>query len=231
MLIAVRGRVHPTVMNRMPRILTTLACVAGIILQAGAVEKIQIMGLFKDKAVVSVNGKQRVLKKGRPSPEGITLISADSKQAVLEIDGKQKSYTLGSHIGGSYAPPKDFPKVSIWPTSAGMYNVVGSINGYPVNFLVDTGATLIAMNKREAKRLGIDYLVVGEPGFSSTASGVVRTYYVLLDKVRVGDIELKNIRAGVIDADFPTEVLLGMSFLGRLDMQRQGRMLELRKKF
>lgn len=218
-------------MKKSLTILTASLLAAGIAAQVHAVKKVRVMGLFKDKAVVSIDGNQRVLKKGETSPEGVTLISADSKQAVLELNGERKSYALGSHIGAKFAPPKDHPKVTIWPSSAGMYTVVGSINGYPVNFLVDTGATLIAMNKHEAKRLGISYLLNGEPGLSSTASGVVKTYYVTLDKVRVGDIELKNVKAGVIDAAFPTNVLLGMSFLGRLEMQREGRMLELRKKY
>ena len=196
-----------------------------------AVEKITVLGLFKDKAIVKVDGKQRVLKVSEPSPEGILLISANSEEAVIEIDGITKSYGLGSHIATNFPTPAEGPVVQIWPDAYGMYSIVGNINSYPVTFLVDTGATLIAMNKNEARRLGLDYLVIGTPSQASTASGIVNTYHVTLKKVRVGDITLKDIKATVIDGDFPTEVLLGNSFLNRLDMRRDGKMLELKKKF
>ncbi len=195
-----------------------------------AVEKITVLGLFKDKAIVRIDGKQRVIEAGGSTPEGVKLVSADSEEAVLEVNGEVATYRLGTHIGTTYAKPKEGPSVQIWPDGLGMYSVVGSINGYPVNFLVDTGATLVAMNKHEARRLGIDYLVEGSPGMSSTASGMVATYYVRLKRVRIGDIALGEIPAAVIDGDFPADVLLGNSFLNRVHMRREGRMLELQKR-
>lgn len=207
-----------------------LTCTLAVSAALG-VEKVAVLGLFKDKAIVNIDGKQRVLAVGKTSPEGVTLISADSAGAVLEIDGRQATYKLGSHIASTFKPAPEKAAVRIWPDGGGMYLSTGSINGYPVKFLVDTGATYIAMNSREARRMGIDYLVDGRRGMSSTASGVVTTYYVTLDRVRVGDITLSDVQAAVIDGAFPTEVLLGNSFLNRLDMRREGRALELRKKF
>jgi aspartyl protease family protein len=216
--------------TRLVRRLLLLVMGAVWLVAAAGVEKLSVVGLFKDKAIVELDGKRRLLRAGETSPEGVKLVSADSKAAVLEIDGVQKTYELGSHIGSSFAEPKH-PAVRIWPTPNRMYTVVGSINGYPVDFVVDTGATLVSMSGREAKRLGIDYRVIGEPSLSSTASGVDKIYVVSLDKVKVGDIELRNIRGAVHDGDFPPMVLLGMSFLGRLDMQQDGPVLELRRKF
>lgn len=198
---------------------------------AAAVDKITVLGLFKNKAVVKIDGKQRLLKLDEPSPEGVKLISATSEEAVLEVDGETSTYKLGSHIGTQYAKPKEGPAVQVWPDEIGMYRIIGSINGYPVNFMIDTGATVIAMNKNEAKRLGIDYLVEGTPGAASTASGVVATYQVVLRKVKIGEVGLNDVHASVLDGDFPTDVLLGNSFLNRLDMQRKGKMMELRKKY
>ena len=151
-------------------------------------------------------------------------------EAVLEIDGEQKRYGLGGQIGGSYARSEQ-PKVRIWPTPNHMYLVTGSINGFPVDFIVDTGATLVSLSGREARRLGIDYRVVGTPGHSSTASGIEKIYLVKLDKVRVGDIELRDVQGAVHDGDFPPSTLLGMSFLGRLTMRQEGQVLELEKKY
>lgn len=204
---------------------------ATLCLPVSAVEKISVLGLFKDKAVLTIDGKRRVLSAGETSPEGVRLVSADSEAAVLEVDGQRGHYRLGSHISSTFTAPEAGAAAKIWPTPDGMYSVTGSINGYPVDFLVDTGATLVAMNRNQARRLGIDHRVEGEPGMSSTASGLARTWYVTLDRVRVGDIALRNVKAAVLDGDFPTEVLLGMSFLNRVDMRRDGRLLELRKKY
>ena len=202
--------------------------VALVAAPAAGVESVHVLGLFADRAIVSIDGKQRMLVKGETSPEGVTLVGATSESAVLEFDGQRRTLTLGRHITTVYRGPEPGLALQIWPTSQGMYRTVGSINGYPVNFLVDTGATLIAMSRAEARRLGIDYLVVGRPERARTASGVVATYAVTLARVKVGEIELREVAASVVDGDFPTEVLLGNSFLNRLEMRREGQMLELR---
>ncbi len=195
-----------------------------------AVEKVTVVGLFKDTAIVVIDGTRRLLRSGDTSPEGVSLISATSKEAVLEIDGKQQRYSLDGQISGSYTKPSQV-KVRIWPTPNNMYVVLGSINGYPVKFIVDTGATLVSMSGREAKRLGIDYLVTGRRGQSSTASGITEIFIVTLDRVKVGDIELRNVRGAVHDGDFPPATLLGMSFLSRLNMRQDGQALELELKY
>ena len=95
---------------------------------------------------------------------------------------------------------------------------------------MDTGATSIAMNSQVAARLGIDYKRIGKQGVSQTASGLVRTYNLKLAKVQVGEITMHNVDAGIIEGNFPTETLLGMSFLGQLDMKREGEKLELKQR-
>lgn len=197
---------------------------------AQAVESIVVLGLFKNKAIVKIDGKQRVLRQHKKSPEGVLLISADSDAAVLEIDGKRDTYTLGREISTHFSKP-DLVSVNLYRNEIGMYTTVGSINGLPVKFLVDTGATYIAMNGFQARRLGIDYLLSGKPSIVSTASGVERAYDVTLDKVTVGDITLNHIQAVVLDGPSPQDVLLGMSFLGKLEMRNTGQILELKKKF
>jgi len=196
-----------------------------------AIEKIVVLGLFKDKAVVNLDGKRRVLNIGKTSPEGATLISADSKEVVIEIDGIQKTYVLGTHISSSFTASSDSKKVTIGPDASGMYRVNGSINNYQVNFVVDTGASLISMNKHQAKRIGLNYRLDGEEGLSNTASGLDKVYLIKLQKVKVGDIELRDVQAAVHDGDYPVVILLGNAFLSRVDMNREGRILELEKKY
>ena len=204
-----------------------LAFCAGAALAA---VKVKVSGLFKDKAILVIDGRQRLMRAGETSPEGVKLVESNSTRAVIEIDGVQSSHVLGSHIDGGATEPES-RAVQIFPTRGNMYTVIGSINGYPVNFVVDTGATSVSMNSREARRLGIDYEVDGEPGVSQTASGIVKIFIVRLKRVKVGDIELTNVEGSVHEGDYPTEVLLGMSFLGRLEMRREGGVLELRKKY
>ncbi len=196
-----------------------------------AIDKIVINGLFKDKAIVSIDGKQRVLRKGKPSPEGVLLIESNSKEAIIEIDGQQDTYSLDTQIGSAFKPPTDGKIIIITPDRGGMYNISGSINGSHVSFVVDTGATLVSMNSNIAKKVGIDYKLKGKKAHSNTASGKSKIYIVNLKKVKVGDIELRNIEGAVHEGDFPLTTLLGMSFLSKLDMKREGRIMELQKKY
>lgn len=191
---------------------------------------IVVVALFKDKAIVTIDGTRRVLNAGDVSPEGAKLIKANSDEAVFEINGQRETFGLGAHIGTSFTAASS-REVQIFPDPAGMYTTTGSINGHLINFLVDTGATNIALNSNHAKRLGIDFRYTGKKGYVETASGVEEAYGVILRTVKVGEIELRDVQATVIDGDFPSDVLLGMSFLGRVDMQRVGTTLTLRKKF
>jgi aspartyl protease family protein len=192
-----------------------------------AIENINILGLFKNKVILKVDGKQRILAVGKKSPEGIVLISANSREAVLEIDGVQDTYTLGSHIGGKFEKPSGGKISTIAPDEQGMYWVNGSINGFQVDFVVDTGATLVSMNKHQAKRIGLNYKLTGKESMSNTASGLSKIFIVKLDKVRVGDIEISNVEGAVHDSDFPKVILLGNTFLNRVNMKREGKILQL----
>lgn len=191
---------------------------------------IVVLGLFKNKALVKIDGVQRVLKKNKKSPEGITLLFADSDTAILEVDGKEQEFKLGHEVGTNFKKKK-LAEAKILPSNSGMYLTIGFINGQPVNFLVDTGATWIAMNVHQARRLGINYRYIGKRASVSTANGIVPVYRVKLNKVRVGEIELTNVEAGVLEGNSPTQVLLGNSFLNRVEMKRQGQVMLLKQKF
>jgi len=188
-----------------------------------------VLGLFKNKAIVKIDGVQRTLKKGKKNPEGVVLIFADSDMAILEVDGKQQEFKLGRHVSASFKQKK-LAEAKIIPRN-GMYSTTGFINGQQVNFLVDTGATWIAMNVHQARSLGINFRYIGKRSTVSTANGVAPVYRIMLDKVRVGEIELRNVAAGVLEGSSPSQVLLGNSFLNRVEMQRQGQVMLLKQKF
>lgn len=190
---------------------------------------LQIQGLFRDMAILEVDGVQYTLRPGDTTPQGIKLIRADSEQAVLEIDGRQETYQLGSEISTAYSRP-EMAEAVIYRRQD-MYFGSGSINNQSVSFIVDTGASAISMNEAQARRLGIDFRVVGDPIHVSTANGLARAYKVNLDRVKVGDIQLHNVTGIVHEGGSPRIILLGMSFLGQLEMQRDGERLVLKKKW
>ncbi|MEJ2693398.1 MAG: TIGR02281 family clan AA aspartic protease [Candidatus Thiodiazotropha sp.] len=207
---------------------------AGIALTWGArlpaVEQITVEALFSGQAMVRVDGKRRLLKLNKPSPEGLVLISADSHAAVIEVDGERRSFPLGSHVSTRFDQPERV-SAKIWRNEHGSYTTVGSINGRMVNFLVDTGASAVAMYRADAKRLGLSYKLDGTPMTVSTANGTAPAYEVELSRVKVGDIELRNVRGFVIESTGGGPILLGMSFLNQVKMDDQGSVLLLHRKY
>lgn len=196
---------------------------------AMAIGNISVQALFTGKAVIMIDGQRRVLAVGESSPEGVKLIAADSKKATLEIAGKREDYTPGSAISLSFEEPAVLEE-KIYANKRNMFLTVGSINGQSVRFLVDTGATTVAMNKTQARKLGIRYRLDGEAATASTASGFVRSYRVLLKSVSLGKIKRRNVEAMVIDGNHPGPILLGMSFLGGLKIEKSGNAMLLKQR-
>lgn len=194
-----------------------------------ASHKIKVMALFTDKAMVIIDGQQKLLKKGKPY-NGVTLISSNSDEVTLELHGQKKKFKLGSEITTSFKKADPGKELVVWKDAHNMFRIYGSINNFSTHFLIDTGATSVAMSSQAAKRIGLNYKK-GSPMQASTASGVARGYRINLDKVKIGHIQLYNVQAAVLEGSFPTEVLLGQSFLSRIHMVRDGDKMKLRKKF
>ncbi len=181
-----------------------------------AATRVAVKGLFKGSAVLVINGEQVLLKEGK-SKHGVKLITATSRDALLEIDGVRQRVGLSSQVGGSYQTPSK--KVVRIASQAGNHHWVrGRINGRSIDFLVDTGASLIKMNLSTAKRLGIDY-TKGRSSLNSTANGIVESKRITLERVTIGEITLHNVGAAVMLNDALQTVLLGNSFLSRVNMQ------------
>lgn len=198
-------------------------------LSSYASHKIKVMALFTDKAMLVIDGSQKLLKKGQ-TYKGVKLIRSDSNAVVLELHGEQKSFKLGSEITTSFKKVEPGREIVVWKDQYGMFRVHGSINNFSIHFLIDTGATSVAMSSAAAKRIGLKYKK-GTPMRASTASGITKGYGLTLDQVKIGHIKLYNVQAAVLEGSFPTEVLLGQSFLSRIHMIRDGDKMILRKKF
>lgn len=215
----------------MNRLLTTPLFLLLITLPAvaGAAD-ISLFALFKDKAILHVDGARRVLAVGTESPEGVKLVSTDTQaeEAVVELQGKRETLRLGVVISAFQSAARE--SVALFADASGFFHAQGWINGASVTFLVDTGANTIAMNSATARRAGIDY-TKGRAGTARTASGYTPMYAIKIDTVKVGEIVLRNVEAGVIDGPQPETPLLGMSFLNALEMKRDGNKMELTRRY
>lgn len=205
-----------------------LALAFGGLVQAAP--NVRVDGLFKGAAVLTINGQQVMLRDGKTGPEGVRLISATSRSAVVEIDGKHHDMKLHAAIGGQFKEA-EVRQVVIRKNNADQYMVNGSINGQSVQFLVDTGATAVAMNEMDARRLGLQYRIDGTEAQVVTASGVAKSWKVTLDSVKVGEISVSNVEAVVVQGGFPTQVLLGMTYLNHVKLQEQNSVLMLERKY
>ena len=196
---------------------------------------IMVLGLFGNMAIIKVDGKQRKLKVGQTSPEGVKLVEVNSAEAVLRYNKRNQSYRLGTHasFGGHNNVAKDSGKEIQTATIHqfnSMFKTTGTINKIPVTFMVDTGASMVAMSVHTARKIGLNYTYKGKPGYAGTASGTARIYTINLDRIKVGNIVLHNVEGAVIEGKYAGEVLLGRSFLKRVKMVTDKDKLILTKK-
>ena len=206
-----------------------LGAVAMALCAAVSAVDVNVVGLFPGKAMLEIDKAPARLVSVGQKINGVKLLEANSDVAVVEINGKREKLQLGQSVA-SAGPVSVRPQVILTADSKGHFVTTGQVNGATTTFLVDTGATTIAMSMGEAKRLGISY-VNGTRGVSNTANGQVMIYGITLDTVKVGEVTLHQVDAAVIDGAGMNVTLLGMSFLKRLEMQRTGSTLTLTKAF
>lgn len=194
-----------------------------------AAEQVQVVGLFPGAAVLNVDGLRKLVKVGQVGPGGVQVVSVDSHGAVLRVNGAERSYGLSRETSDGFAVPGK-SQTSIARDTDGHYRVAGSVNGQPMQFLIDTGATSIAMNELQARRLGIDFRTQGRPMVVSTASGTANAWLITLSRVKVGPLEVLGVEAAVLEGDAPVDALLGMSFLNRVRWREDQGLLVLESK-
>jgi aspartyl protease family protein len=193
----------------------------------GAVE-VKVVGLFPNRAVVQIDGGPlQTLSIGQKTGEGVALVSVEPDGATFEIDGRRVALGL-SHA--RMKPGTGAASVKVTADERGHFTTMGQVNGVAVRFAVDTGATFIAFHANEARRLGLDYHK-GQRVLMNTAAGVAPAYFIKLDTVRVGDITVNSVDAVVMDSEGPAMALLGMSFLNRMDIRREGEIMTLTQRY
>jgi len=204
-------------------LLLFLACAPALALD------VALIGVIGDKAaVLAVDGGDPKTVKVGQKWKGIAVLSVEGDRATVEIEGKKRVLLHGQHHRSSTAA-SDRQQVTLAADPRGHFVVDGAVNGISMRFLVDTGATAIALPASDAVRLGLDYRK-GARGFAKTAAGVVPVYRVQLNSVKLGGIELTAVEAIVIEQGLDI-ALLGMSFLNRVEMQREGQTMTLIRRF
>ena len=215
----------------MPDLRRILAALLVMLPAAGDAAEINVVALTNGKAVLVINGSRpRTLRAGEVSPENVRLISATSASAVVEVDGRRQTLTMGQSIamGGGDAGRQG---TLLTADAKGHFFANAAINGVTLRFIVDTGASVVTISSGDAKRAGVLYLS-GEKVRLQTANGVSAGYRIKLDTVTLGDITLHNVDAVVVEGNSLGGVgLLGLSFLNRTEMRRDGDRMSLTRRY
>jgi aspartyl protease family protein len=212
--------------------LAALSVIVALLMPLAAnAQTVSMAGSIGDsKALLMINGAPHTLAVGS-TVKGVTLKRVMAGQAEIEIGGKSLLVAIGgapASVGGGGGGGATGREILIAAGPGGHFVTSGQINGKPVQFMVDTGATVVAMGRQEAERLGIDWKK-GQPGMGHTAAGVVTTHGVSLTSVRIGDVEVFGVNAMVLPTEMPF-VLLGNSFLNRFSMRRDTNVMKLEKR-
>jgi aspartyl protease family protein len=208
------------------RRLTLLALLCAMPLLAAA-QSVQLSGQMGNKALLVVDGQPMTLAVGQ-TRSGITLKSIDERGAVVEWGGRSSTLSVGgapARVGGGAAGGNGGRSIVLNMGPGGHFVTLGAINGRSVRFMVDTGATTIAIGRDEAERLGVEWRR-GQPVAMSTAGGVIQGHRLTLTAVTVGEVTLANVEAVVMPTGMPF-ALLGNSFLSRFQMRRDNDVMRL----
>ncbi|MBY0465278.1 MAG: retroviral-like aspartic protease family protein [Burkholderiales bacterium] len=186
-----------------------------------------------DKALLVVDGAPPKFVATGQTHAGVKVLHVAGGEAKVEMKGQTLLLKLGETPANVTTTPSaqaagNGNKVVLTADGRGHFMSLGSINGQTVNFMVDTGATMVALGQADAQRIGLK-AQQGNRVRMSTANGVVEAVEHRLDKVRLGDTEVRNVTAVVMPLSMPY-VLLGNSFLTRFQMLRVNDQLTLERK-
>jgi aspartyl protease family protein len=193
---------------------------------AASAQTVSMGGSLGNNALLVIDGKARTVAAGA-TVDGVRLVSVSGSEAVVEVKGRRVALRIGDaqvNLGGK-ASEGGGKQIVLTAQSGGHFYSQGTVNGKTTRFLVDTGATLVALDQYEADRLGIDWKA-GQRGMSRTANGDTPIYRTTLPSVRIGDVQVYGVEAVVTPTPMPY-ILLGNSFLSRFQMKRENDVMTL----
>jgi aspartyl protease family protein len=191
---------------------------------------VMLTGTIGSRAILVVNGAAPKTVSVGEKVQNVRLVSLQDGQAVVESGGQRISLRMDTPVSvGGNGGGGGGSRIVLNADSRGHFMTPGAINGRSVSFMLDTGATTVAMSAADATRIGLDFQK-GTPVRMNTANGVAAGYRLRLDSVRVGDVEVRDIEAIVSEQPMPY-VLLGNSFIGRFSMRRDAEQMVLERRF
>lgn len=211
-----------------------ILCLAAALLLTTPVwaQSVAINGTLGNKALLIVDGGFPKAVAVGEVHKGIKVVAIQGEQITLEMGGKRQTLRVGdapASVGSGAGEQLSGGRVVLTAGPGGHFLTDGQINGRTVQFMVDTGATTVAMSVADAKRIGLNYQN-GQPVQMSTANGVTQGWRVTLNTVRVGDVMVSGVEAVVTPGGMPY-VLLGNSFLSRFQMNRNNDQMVLERRF
>jgi len=222
------GCMAAKVSEKMKSYFTLLVFLVAMLPTLGIAQDVGLAGIMGSKALLMINGGEPQAVPVGKTIDGIKLLSVQGDQVIIEVGGRKRPLRVGQHaIGVSSGDGAD--KIVMTADVQGHFYTTGTVNGISVRFVVDTGATSIALGPNDARRIGLD-LRQGQRGLTSTANGTVVVTRMPLNTVSIGGVTLHNVEAVVLPTNMPI-ALLGMSFLNRMEMQRDGSTMTLKKRF
>lgn len=213
-------------MRHIRAVLLSLAGVAAALPPLAAAQSVALSGVLGSKALLVIDGgTPRALAAG-DSLQDVRVLQVSGDTAEVEIKGRRQTLRLGEapiSLGGRGAAAGDPAlgrRVVLKADNRGHFIERGQINGKTMVYMVDTGASSVAIGRSDAERMGLPFLK-GQPVMMRTANGDAQGWSLRLDSVRVGDVEVFGVDAVVAPLAMPY-VLLGNSFLAHVQMTRQG---------
>lgn len=205
---------------------------AWLALTQAQAQTVVLSGILGDKALLVVNGSPPKSVAVGQTHQGVKVMAVETGQAVVEIGGSRQTLRLGEgpvHAAPGTTESGDRRRIVLHASSNGHFRTQGQINGKTVNFIVDTGASVVSMSVTDADAIGLPYKS-GQTVQVNTANGVTVGWRIRLATVRLGSLDIYDVEALVTPAPMPY-VLLGNSYLTRFQMSRTNDQLVLEQRY
>ena len=191
-------------------------------------QSVALSGVLGNKALLVIDGSAPKALAVNESHKEVRLLQVSGDSAMVEIKGQRQTLRLGEApvSGGANGTARSDQLVLI-ADARGHFVNRGYINGKTMQYMVDTGASTIAIGRADADRMGLAYQQ-GTPVLMRTANGTAQGWRLKLSSVKIGEMEVYDIEAVVAPESMPY-VLLGNNLLTQFQMTRKGNEMVLKK--
>ena len=191
-------------------------------------QAVALAGMLGSKALIVVDAHPPKAVGAGDTFQGVKVLAVGKDEVTVEVQGARRVLRLGEAPVSVGARGGSGRRVVLMADSRGHFVNSGTINGRVMQYMVDTGASTVAIGRADAERMGLDFQK-GQPVRMNTANGVTQGWRMRLDSVRIGDVEVFGVEAVVTPQPMPY-VLLGNSFLTEFQMTRVNDQMVLEKK-